>query len=195
MNISRRQLLLGASSVAAGAILAPLASQLPATAQTPSTVAYAVGTPGEYDWQAIRAFSPEDAFREWAISKWGADEDAPAFDPEYVTRVDQWDELSTVNPGDWLDAGLGHICERCGYETHPETGGRSVAGEVVCEECLTIPDRVIVDPQDVVEDLGNRIADEGTDDVREWLKRRGWWSKLPDDLWQKSIAFAAEDVT
>jgi hypothetical protein len=154
-------------------------------------MAYAVGTPGEYDWQAIKAFSPEEAFREWVISRWGDDKDAPAFDPEYVTRVEKWDGIKAVSPADWFDADFGHCCERCGYETHPDMGGRVVAGDVVCEECLTISDRALVDPDDVVEDLANRIADDGAASVRDDLVARGEWQSVAD-LWPRAVAASEE---
>ncbi|MCO5080905.1 MAG: hypothetical protein M9955_04515 [Rhizobiaceae bacterium] len=189
--LSRRAFLLSASATAlAAAMPASLNAAAPVAAGVdlstkPDMLAYAVGTPGEWDWQAIRASSPEEAFREWVWSRWGDDEDAPVFDPDFVERVEQWDSLTRISPADWLDIGLGHHCERCGYETHRDAGARVVAGEVVCEECLTFADRVAIDPDDVVEDIANRIADEGEAETRDWLERQK--ASIPEELWQRAV--------
>jgi len=189
--LSRRAFLFSASATALAAampaslsVAAPVAAGVDLSTK-PDLLAFAVGTPGEFDWQAIHARTAEDAFREWAFSRWGDDEDAPEFDPEFVMRVEKWDTLESIRPADWLAVDLGHCCERCGYETHHDAGARIVAGEVVCEECLTLADRVAIDPDDVVEDLANRIADEGEADVRDWLERQK--ASVPDDLWQRAV--------
>jgi len=196
MSLSRRAFLLGASSSAlAAALPAPAFSAMSIgidLSKGPDLMAFAVGTPGEYDWQAIFARTPEEAFREWACDRdWG---DEPAvFDEEYVQRVEAWDGLRRVAPANWFDAGLGHCCERCGYETHPDFGGKIVAGEVVCEDCLTIVDRAACDPDDVVEDLANRIADEGGAEVRTWCEEHGCWDAVAP-LWPRAVAMAEADA-
>ncbi|PWJ81570.1 hypothetical protein C7441_110102 [Pseudaminobacter salicylatoxidans] len=196
MNILRRNLLLGASSVAAGALLPSLPLPIPAAAETPSLLAYVVGTPGEYDWQTFFARSAEEAFAEWVADQGYDEEYDPTFDPDFVTRVPIWDgrNPNSICPADWFEANLGHCCERCGCETHPDCGGQVVEGEVVCEECLTLADRVEINPNDVVEDLGNRIACDGADKVRVRLEHRKEWEDLPPELWDRAIAFAAEEI-
>lgn len=119
---------------------------------------------------------------------------APTLHPEWVTRMPEWDGRSpdSVSPADWLNVNLGHSCERCGSETHRNTGGRVVAGDVVCEECLSFSDRVAIEPDDVVDDLANRLADEGEDDVRRWLEAQGNWGAVKDDLWPRALAAVRE---
>lgn len=194
MSVSRRSFLLGTSA----ALLVPTFPFAPAmatpVAARPALLAYAVGTPGEYDWQAIFARSPEDAFQEWVWSYHGDDDDAPKFDPDFVYRVSAWDGKASISPADWLNADMGHCCERCSYETDSDSGGRVVAGEVVCEECLTIGDRCECDPDDVVEDLADRIASKGEEEVKAWLVRCGWGDEVPDDIWQRAVAAAAMET-
>ncbi len=159
----------------------------------PDLMAYAVGTPGEFDWQPIFARSPQEALRTYLFEHRGYDAAEVAefgFDPDYVSRVETWDRLSNIRGADWYDAGLGYCCERCGCESHAESGGRVVAGEVVCESCLTLDDRATIDPDDVIEDLANRIADDGIDDVRDWLVTRGHWAAV-EALWPQAIAASA----
>lgn len=193
--LSRRAFLLSAPAVAIAATLPlPAAAAPMATgklAAMPELFAYAVGTPGEFDWQAIWARTPEEAFREWFTGRHGYDPDDPdalTYDPEYVERVEKWDGLETVSGADWFAAGKGYCCERCGYETYADIGGRVVAGEVVCETCLTFADRIAVDPDDVVEDLANRIADEGESETRAWLDLQK--IAIPDELWLRAVAEA-----
>ncbi|TIL30006.1 hypothetical protein [Mesorhizobium sp.] len=155
---------------------------------------FAVGTPGEYDWISVAAKSAEEAWSRWCDHRGYAGCER-IFNPEFVTRVAQWDgkHPDTICPADWLRAGLGHCCERCGYETHCESGARIVAGEVVCEECITFADRVAIDPEDAVEELANRIADEGEEDVRDDLIAKGEWP-LVEGVWSRAVADAAEDA-
>lgn len=193
--ISRRGFLLGVSSAAVAAAL-PTAV-LPSApvmigvdmAAGPDLVAFAVGTPGEYDWISVFARSAEEAWTEWCDQHW-YEPDERRFDPDFVMRVEGWDHLSTITSADWLRVGLGHVCDRCGYETHPDIGARVVVGDVVCEECLTLADRASIDPDDVVEDLANRIADEGAGSVRDDLEVRGAWPAVAH-LWSRALEAAA----
>lgn len=154
----------------------------------PRLISFAVGTPGEYDWQAIKAASPEEAFIEWAYEHWGDEE--ITYDPEFVKRVPEWDDLETVEPVDWVSAGFGHYCTRCGYETDRDSGGRIVGREVICEECLTTSDRAICEPDRLAEDLADEIAHDGADEVREWLEECGHWEAVQGDVWDRAISLA-----
>jgi hypothetical protein len=156
---------------------------------------WAVGTPGEYDWHAFPARTAEEAFRKWRDYVAEDDEDEHTFDPEFVQRVTQWDgkKPNELGPADWFAANMGHCCERCGYETSPDQCGRVINGEVVCEECLTITDRAIDDPDALVEDLANRICDQGEDDARAMIEKEGGWLAVKDDIWPKALVIARED--
>lgn len=192
--MDRRQFL---KSVSAGAVLAALppaalAATVPAldvAAAAPVMPAFAVGTPGEYDWISVVAENAEAAWDFWC-DEHDYEGEERAFRPEYVTRVEKWDgkDPDKIRPADWLSANLGHCCERCGYETHPESGARVVAGDVVCEECLTLPDQVESDPEEVVDELANRIADDGEGETRDWLETKGWLDRIPVELWNRAVA-------
>ncbi|EHK56833.1 hypothetical protein [Allomesorhizobium alhagi] len=193
LALSRRSFLASASAAAVVATMpaggAALAAS-PASAPAAVLPAFVVGTPGEYDWHAYVAENAEQAFRMWVQDR---GDDECEFDPEFVTRMPAWDgrDPDTIRPADWLRADLGHCCERCGYETHSDSGAQIVAGEVVCEECLTFADRVLCDPEDALDDLINRIADEGEEDTREWLEGAGHWRLAEADLWPKALAAVA----
>lgn len=188
--ISRRQLLVGTTSLAAAAVLAPGGALSAAQeAVKPRLIYFAVGTPGEDGWQAIKAATPEEAFAEWA-SEYLYDEEEITYDPECVMRVPEWDDLETVEPADWFRAGFGHYCTRCDYETDWECGGRIVGREVVCEDCLTTSDRAICEPDRLAEDLADKIAHDGADEVREWLEECGHWEAIQGDVWDRAIALA-----
>ncbi len=59
---------------------------------------------------------------------------------------------------------------------------------------MTLPDQVESDPEEVVDDLANRIAEDGEGEVREWLDTKGWWSRIPADLWDRAIAASKEEA-
>lgn len=194
--LSRRAFLIGTSALVVAPAL-PAISAAPAVTATARAITpmWAVGTPGEFDWQAIRASTPEKAFKIWVEDHaWDA-EDEVEFDPEYVTRVQAWDELKTVRPADWLDADMGHCCTRCGYETHRDSGARAVGEEVVCEDCFTFADLMSEGDDNAIDELANKIADEGEDEARENLISSGNWQHVPDDLWQAAVAICRGDTT
>lgn len=198
--LSRRAFLIGTSALVAAPALPAIAIPAPVvTAARAAAPMWAVGTPGEYDWQAVRAATPEKAFKIWMREQdWDA-EDEMEFDPTFVTRVEQWDSLTKVNPADWIEAGMGHCCDRCSYETHPSTGARVVGGEVVCEECLTIPDLLEGDEYDR-ETAEERIAqwmighdcDEAS--VRKQMSSSFDPDLIPTDIWQKCLAEARANL-
>lgn len=152
--------------------------------------AFTVGTPGEFDWQWIVARSPQEAFREWLAERCLDDEDAPEFDPDFVNRVPAWDGKTDVSDGDWLRAGLGHCCSRCGYEAYADNGGRAVGPDAVCEDCLTLADIAAIDPAQAVEDLADRIADEGAETVEVALRAKGQWEAVEGAIWAKALDLA-----
>lgn len=172
MTLNRRELLsLTAASVAAAAL-----PTLPSVASTPAPVnlkAWAVGTPGEFDWQHIIAETEDQARRYFAAEVCGGDsfcEEGGADDCECefcisygsseAERKPMWDGMESPKAGDWLRAGLGTMCSRCSYETFPHDGGNAIGDEAVCEECMTLADWNIVDPEHAAE-LRERMISRG----------------------------------
>lgn len=157
--MNRRDFLMTSTAAAiAAAMPAPPAIALP----KPLAPAWIVGTPGEYDWQFVRAATADDARLEWVRDILCVDSceeegsDPAECDCEFcynlrgadATRMKRWDESPMEpTPGDWIEAGMGHTCNRCGEETHPDCGGRNVNGEAVCEDCLELADWDIIDPE------------------------------------------------
>ncbi len=162
-QISRRDVLLGATAMAAVANI----PALPAVAAPAEVLpAWVVGTPGEWDYQHIIARTETEARRFFAAEWCGADDcedgnENPECECEFckkffaveADRKRKWDGKSydEITPGDWLRSGTGHVCSRCSYETFPEEGGRGVGNEAVCSECMTLTDWDIVDPEHAAE--------------------------------------------
>lgn len=192
--MNRREFLAATAAIVATPVLPalPAAAASAAGADASGLMAFTVGTPGEFDWQWIVARSPQEAFREWLAERCLDDEDAPEFDPEYVTRVPDWDGRTNVTAGDWLRAGLGHCCSRCGYETDADQGARAVGPDAVCEDCLTLADIAATDPAQAAEDLADRIADEGAETVEASLRAKGQWQAVEGDIWAKALATLKE---
>ncbi|WLA80375.1 twin-arginine translocation signal domain-containing protein [Bradyrhizobium elkanii] len=154
-DLSRRDLLVGAAAVAA-------AVNIPAIVPAPIAAAevipaWAVGTPGEFNWQHVVARTADEAKRifraEWVTDSCEGEEDSPCEECEFCTldvdvqRVHVWDGKRDVVGADWLDAGLGTYCGRCSYECFADNGAKNVNGEAVCEECMKLADWDIVDPE------------------------------------------------
>lgn len=167
--ITRRFLLAAAAATSASAVAAKLAPMtaiptVPAP-PAPKAVAWVVGTPGEYDWETIRAATREEAIRGWLDSTdWEPEceiECPPGADPETwepellrecvcgncpvpdleAKRVPSFDDIRRPTPGDWIRAGIGHTCSRCHEETGPDTGATDIGDECVCDDCMTPDER------------------------------------------------------
>jgi hypothetical protein len=162
--LSRRDILVGAAAIAATASI----PTLPAIAESATVAkdvipAWIVGTPGEFDWQHVGGRTAEEAIRNFVCETVGGDGceegNEPDCDCEWcyaiigleAERKPMWDGKSDVTPGDWLRSGTGHVCSRCSYETFPEEGGHPVGDEAVCEECMTLADWDIADPERAAE--------------------------------------------
>lgn len=171
-DITRREAiaLTGAAAVVATAPLPAVSATL--TSGTPALPAWAVGTPGDWNWQHIRAESEGAAIRAWVSDEYGISpcergetcgdgcDYCEIADSIQAERLPRWDGLDRPpNNGDWLDAGMGAYCNRCGYETDPDCGGRNVNGDAVCEDCMTIEDWEQIDPEHA-EELCAELADE-----------------------------------
>jgi hypothetical protein len=162
MLIHRRELLIGAAALAASASF-PVLPSIAAPAEI--IPAWVVGSEGEFNWQHIIAKTEREACRFFA-QECGDYEDecdhdsyqegcdcCKSIDAYDAERKPMWDgkPYDSVSPGDWLRSGTGHVCSRCGYETFPEEGGHGVGDEAVCEECMTLADWDVVDPERAAE--------------------------------------------
>ena len=162
MLIDRRELLVGAATLAASASI----SSLPSLAAPDEIVpAWVVGSDGEFNWQHIIAKTEREALRMFAQECGDYEEDCAHADHQEgcdcceaiasyaAERKPMWDgkNYDEITPGDWLRAGTGHICSRCSYETFPEEGGHGVGNEAVCEECMTLADWDAIDPERAAE--------------------------------------------
>jgi hypothetical protein len=196
--LSRRTLLLGSAAAAMAPMLPATTTAEPTIvgidlAKGPDTMMWVIGTPGEYDWQAINASSVEEAFSEY-LAAWGYERDALGDIHEYVQRVEKLDgrDPDSLTGADWLSIGMGYCCEECGTETSADSGAVVVDGTLYCESCLTFERRLVADPDSVVEDLANDIYCNGADETKADLEDRGDWTNLPAELWARAIAEAAK---
>lgn len=170
MNLTRREILKRAGAVAAVTALPSVVPVISAAPSAPPMLAWVVGTPGEFNWQFVRAPSEHEAKLEW-LSEDSCEmvcEEVDSADLEKLPedcdcefcsryhdigadRTPTFDGHPTLSPADWLNAGIGHLCCRCGYETCRDGGGRAVGNDAVCEDCLTLADWDIIDPERAAE--------------------------------------------
>lgn len=170
--LSRRGFLTTASAAAVVAGL-PAGASAPvapiAKAVKPPLPTWIVGTPGEWDHEIIRAATRELAVRfrcddceaEEDDEYGNADPGGPDCECEpccagrgfEATRIPQWDgrPKNSIGSGDWLDIGNEAMCDRCDYETSREMGGHNVRHKAVCEDCMTLADWDIIDPERAAE--------------------------------------------
>lgn len=145
-------------SVASAALLTtPVISVIAEPARMPM---WAVGTYGEYNWMAVAAPSREGAVKAF-LDLAGYEDEAEYEAPLDVQRCASWDVLKgEPSPGDWLRAGMSHVCSRCNFEIS-FCDGRAVADEAVCDDCMTLADWDIVDPEyaaEIREDWAEEIS-------------------------------------
>jgi hypothetical protein len=155
-------------SVAASAVVVvipsvPAIAVPTAGANVPKNVAWAVGTWGERDWTDIFAPDEATAKRFWAEEQFGDCEcGKPGDDDEGyvcdgcsvdlgVRRIPEWDNERPTKNIDWLNAGIGTICDRCSDEVDPECDGHVVGNEAVCSHCMELADWEIISPQRAAE--------------------------------------------
>ena len=126
----------------------------------PSVTMWAVGTWGEYDWQPVAAESEDDAIR--TVASWDGMicPETGKLEKAYdATRCEAWDNLKHhPTPADWLRAGMGHICDRCGYETASDDG-EPIGDIAVCHSCMTVDDWEAIDPEYAAELRAEEDAD------------------------------------
>lgn len=171
-DISRREALtLGAAAVAVATVPNIPFAAAP-TVAAPRLPVWLVGTDGEFNWGSFRAGTEEAAKALWAEEQCGLDtcetgDSSGDCDCEYcgtlanadAQRMAKLDDKDKITPADWLTVGMGHICSRCSYETFREEGGHAVGDEAVCEDCMTLADWDIVDPERAAE-MRADMADE-----------------------------------
>lgn len=161
MLIRRRELLIGTAALAVSAGIPTLPSLAAPTKIIP---AWAVGTPGEFNWQHIVAETAERAERLFRNENcdFECEEGSPCGECEGCTldveaeRKPIWDGKSSLTSADWLRGGSGTYCARCNYETFPEGDGHPVGDEAVCHDCMTLADWDIVDPERAAEIRADR---------------------------------------
>lgn len=163
--ITRRFLLAAAAMTAASAAIpVSAAAPTPAPHVGHRLPAWIVGTEGEFDYEMVRASTAADAIAARVAELTGQDrcscapgdfdgcaycDIAPSYD---AYRVEVFDTLERDPTGaEWFSAGLGTHCDRCGFETHPETGGVAIGKFAICEDCLTLADWDVIDPQRAAE--------------------------------------------
>jgi len=194
--LSRRMFLASTAALAVTHALPTMPAAAPAVvdiAVKSDMLAFAVGTPGEYDWQHIVAKTAEDAFKIWHQEHGSYDDEDDdeaeqiVFDPECVMRIPEWDGLKTTTPADWLRVNMGYCCDRCGYETSSDQGAIIAGDKVVCEECTTFADRLINDEDDAYDELLNLVADQGEEAAKNILIRKKDWDDVPADLWARAV--------
>lgn len=170
LNTSRRQVLLG--SAASVAVLA--APGVAIASPRPRLPMWAVGSPGEFDWQAVAAPTRGEAVKEYLGLIGMREDDEFAGDFE-VQRCAVWDDLDgEPSPADWLHANMGTLCDRCDCETHSEDG-HAVGKEAVCEDCMTVEDWDIVDPEYAAELRADLAAED--DEIATVHALRNAWGR------------------
>jgi hypothetical protein len=163
-EITRRDALALAGAAVLAAAIPPAEAAIAPTA--PPLPAWAVGTPGEWNWQAVEALTEHEAKLAWIRDQYQIEEcedgcgGSDECDCEFcdhlrsleADRKPKWDGKS-VTAGDttWFASGLGAYCDRCSYETSRDECGHVVNNEVVCEQCMTLADWDIVDPEHAAE--------------------------------------------
>lgn len=169
-QINRRHLLALAGAGAVAAVLPAVVVAAPVPVVVPPVVpAWAIGTGGDWNWHVIEALTEDAAMDEYMSIQWGFDECFNAAEPSVslvececdhchhrrqldVERRPEWDGKGVVTGGvEWFNSGLGAHCSRCSYETHLDDCGHVVGREIVCEDCMTLADLDVVDPERAAE--------------------------------------------
>lgn len=174
-DVSRRTALALAVGAAAAPLL-PEAIAAPVAPAVPLFPAWSVGTPGEYNWKTFFAATKDRAielYRQAMIDDDGMDEDTAAEcdleanDMKHFEPDTEGEHYMTAQ--DAYDAGWGHICDRCGVEESPSMW-RPVSDKAVCDDCMTLADWQIIDPEHAAE-LREEMEAEFWDEFSVTLER------------------------
>lgn len=170
-DLTRRSLLLGATALAGTTALPPVAlADEAATAAAPEIAsrlpAWIVGPADDSVRKVVRAATEKAAIAGWfdrngIVCECGTTmPDGETVGPDECERCSYWldaqraeefDAIDHPTPGDWLRAGHGAACSRCGDETFCEWNGHAIGDEAVCECCMTLEDWRLVDPERAAE--------------------------------------------
>lgn len=213
--INRRTFLAGTSAVAVAPMLSPLsmAEAVTVVAPLPKTTIWVGGHYGEFDWKPFHAKDRLDALRQLLhYHGWNEEEIGRALTlPEEqlakelscseidVARAEVMDGLQVdeIKAHHWIRAGMGACCSRCSYECDAESGARAVGEEAVCEECLTLGDKLAIgDNNEVEEELIELMMDHecAEGEVREVLARSMDPAVIPAAMWEKCLATARAEL-
>jgi hypothetical protein len=148
MAVSRRELIAGVGAAALAATVTPSAMAEAAKAiHVKPLPAWQVGTPGEMNWHVFFAETEAEAleaFKDWeSIDQ---EDDQPWLE---ANRQPKFDNPINAEPDDLLKyrAGWTVWCDRCGNEASRDGCSHIVIDKVVCEDCLTLDDYKICDPE------------------------------------------------
>lgn len=142
-SIDRRQLLVGAGAVAILPVVPALAVAPPPLSFLP---AFAVGTPGEYNWRVFFAQTADRARELW-YADYGEELPLPGEPDTYdlhVTDVPHLGNVSTAEDihqpsvSDCIAMGWDNNCDRCHCDVSCDGDNyRDIGGDCVCQECMT----------------------------------------------------------
>lgn len=213
--LSRRAFLTSTAALAIVPALPAALSAAPAVAVAkPATTVWVGGHYGEFDWHPFHGESKRDVIRQLLhYHGHGNDEEIEAtmtmtdeeLDAELkamdmdVSRAPVMDgmEPDEIKAHHWIRAGMGAHCSRCDYECDAESGARAVGEEAVCEECLTLEDKLSLgDNDEVEEELIELMMDHkcAEDEVREVLARSMDPTVIPATMWEKCLATARAEL-
>ncbi|NNU66580.1 hypothetical protein G9X67_15005 [Rhizobium sp. WYCCWR 11152] len=176
----------------------------------PATTIWVGGHYGEFDWHPFNGATKRDVIRqlleyhghgndeEIALTMTMTDEE---LDKELksmemdVERAKSMDGLQPdeVKPYHWIKAGLGASCDRCNSECYEPDGAVVISFQAVCEECITLADKLELGWNDEVEEqLTDIMVDNDCHeaDVREILGREMYVDLIPGEMWAKCLAEA-----
>ena len=191
--MNRRDFIVVASGGFFAAAFLPLPALSAPNATRNALTWFAVGTEGEFDWKAVLAPDLRTAKIEW-LEGWGLADDI--YLEDHLDRLSHtvpsnWQSMTQEpEPHDWIHAGMGYHCSRCGYETCADFGALVVGKEVVCEDCAKLPDYCVAEPETATELIRDCIIDNGVKGAREYLIERGYWAAIPIHIWSASMRSA-----
>lgn len=203
--LSRRAFLGSVSAVAIAPVLPKAIATATAAAEAarPATTMWVGGHNGEFDWQPINAETRLDAVRELIASWEGVPEGEVTEDDlaKYDLCLERAESMDGFNVDEikgyqWISAGLGCSCDRCGAECYAPDGARAIECEAVCPDCLTLADKLSDDPRDAEDELIEVFALNYCDEAaaRAVLARDIDLDVIPPDMWAKCLANARAEL-
>ncbi|WP_075292615.1 hypothetical protein [Pararhizobium arenae] len=211
--LNRRAFLTSAAALAVTPAIPAQLLAATAPAAVSVTTIWVGGHYGEFDWHPFHAKDRLDALRQLLhYHGWNEEEIGRALTlPEDklakelssaeidVARAEAMDGLQVdeIKAHHWIRAGMGACCSRCSYECDAESGARAVGEEAVCEECLTLEDKLTLgDNDEVEEELIELMMDYecAEAEVRKVLTRSMDPTVIPAAMWEKCLATARAEL-